>query len=67
MKDLDRLDMILQAFEYEEESGAPKKLQEFFDSTEGKLQHPLVQDLVGEINAQRRAFENDAKEPGTSS
>ena len=35
VKDCDRFDMILQAYEYEMEEGKPRRLQEFFDSTEG--------------------------------
>lgn len=64
VKDLDRLDMVLQAFEYEEEAGTPKRLQEFFDSTDGKFQHPLVLSLVSEIKTQREASNS---EPGSSS
>ncbi|KAF8562864.1 hypothetical protein P879_06661 [Paragonimus westermani] len=36
-KDFDKFEMLLQAFEYEQECGAPKKLEEFFSSTLGKL------------------------------
>lgn len=36
VKDLDKFDMILQAFEYEQAENTPMKLQEFFDSTNGK-------------------------------
>lgn len=35
VKDLDRFDMILQAFEYEKDMKKPYFLQEFFDNTEG--------------------------------
>lgn len=35
VKDLDRLDMILQAYEYESDAKKPEWLQEFFDSTAG--------------------------------
>jgi 5'-deoxynucleotidase YfbR-like HD superfamily hydrolase len=35
IKDLDRFDMILQAFEYETTENRPKALQEFFNSCEG--------------------------------
>ncbi|XP_049875564.1 5'-deoxynucleotidase HDDC2 [Pectinophora gossypiella] len=56
-KDLDRYDMILQAFEYEKRENAPKKLQEFFTATEGKFNHPFIQDLVEELYRQREEFE----------
>lgn len=35
VKELDQLEMILQAHEYEELEGNPGRLQEFFTSTEG--------------------------------
>ncbi|XP_075974330.1 5'-deoxynucleotidase HDDC2 [Anticarsia gemmatalis] len=56
-KDLDRYDMILQAFEYEKREKAPKKLQEFFTATEGKFDHPFIKDLVTELYRQREEFE----------
>lgn len=64
MKDLDRLDMVLQAFEYEKRDQCPQQHQEFFDSTEGKFNHPFVVKLVEEINAQRAEL---AVENGSSS
>lgn len=36
VKEFDLLEMILQAHEYEELEGTPGRLQEFFDSTNGK-------------------------------
>ncbi|KAG6453190.1 hypothetical protein O3G_MSEX007996 [Manduca sexta] len=57
-KDLDRYDMILQAFEYEKREKAPRKLQEFFTATEGKFNHPFIQSLVEELYKQREDFEN---------
>lgn len=35
VKDLDKFDMIAQAYEYEKQDGKPAFLQEFFDSTKG--------------------------------
>ncbi len=35
MKDLDRFDMILQAYQYEQAEHKPGFLQDFFDSTKG--------------------------------
>lgn len=35
VKDLDKFDMILQAFEYEKERNQPNCLQDFFNNTEG--------------------------------
>lgn len=57
VKELDRFDMLMQAFEYEKRNESPKTLQEFFDSTEGKFKHPLIMSLVSEINSQRSIFE----------
>lgn len=56
-KDLDRYDMILQAFEYEKREKAPNKLEEFFKATEGKFNHPFIKDLVTELYRQREEFE----------
>ncbi|XP_014240065.2 HD domain-containing protein 2 [Cimex lectularius] len=53
VKELDRLDMILQAFEYEKAENDAGRLQEFFDSTQGKFKHPEVVRLVNELNKQR--------------
>lgn len=53
VKDLDRLDMVMQAFEYEKRDNCLLKHQEFFDSTAGKFKHPFVKKLVEEIYKQR--------------
>lgn len=62
VKDLDRLDMVMQAFEYEKRDGSPAKLQEFFDSTEGKFNHPFVKNLVDELYAQRKLHRTESQE-----
>ncbi|XP_045459340.1 5'-deoxynucleotidase HDDC2 [Melitaea cinxia] len=59
-KDLDRYDMILQAYEYEKRDNAPKKLEEFFKATYGKFNHPFIQDLAKELYKQREEFEKKA-------
>ena len=48
--------MVMQAFEYEKRDNCLMKHQEFFDSTEGKFQHPFVKKLVKEIYDQRKAL-----------
>ncbi|GAB0098557.1 HD_domain domain-containing protein [Sergentomyia squamirostris] len=53
VKDLDRLDMVLQAFEYEKRDNCLGKHQEFIDSVDGKELHPFVELLVNEIKGQR--------------
>ena len=35
VKDVDRFDMILQAYEYEQSDNRPGQLQDFYDSTKG--------------------------------
>ncbi|XP_053674887.1 5'-deoxynucleotidase HDDC2 [Anopheles nili] len=60
VKDLDRLDMVMQAYEYEKRDNCPKKLQEFFDSTENKFSHPLVIGIVNAIKEQRRLITSTA-------
>ncbi|XP_022116670.1 5'-deoxynucleotidase HDDC2 [Pieris rapae] len=59
-KDLDRYDMILQAFEYEKRENSPKHLEEFFTTTYGKFKHPFIQDLAKELYRQREDFEKKA-------
>lgn len=59
VKDLDRLDMVLQAFEYEKRDNCVMKHQEFFDSTNGKFEHPIVLRLINEIYTQRKALANE--------
>ncbi|XP_055491652.1 HD domain-containing protein 2 [Leucoraja erinacea] len=53
VKDLDRLEMIVQAFEYEEMEEKPGHLQEFYDSTKGKFNHPEILQLVATLNKVR--------------
>lgn len=45
VKELDQLEMILQAHEYEELEGNPGRLQEFFISTEGFTTFPIIYEL----------------------
>ncbi|KAI2652181.1 5'-deoxynucleotidase HDDC2 [Labeo rohita] len=53
VKELDQLEMIIQAHEYEELEGKPGRLQEFFTSTEGRFRHPEVLGLVKSLNEER--------------
>nr|XP_055041553.1 HD domain-containing protein 2 [Misgurnus anguillicaudatus] len=53
VKELDQLEMIIQAHEYEELEGKPGRLQEFFTSTEGNFRHPEVLGLVKSLNEER--------------
>ncbi|XP_046858857.1 5'-deoxynucleotidase HDDC2-like [Xenia sp. Carnegie-2017] len=59
VKNLDRFDMILQAYQYEQESVNVCDLQEFFDSTEGKFDHCLVNTWVTELKKQRVRLRTD--------
>lgn len=63
---------MLQAFEYEKRDNCINTHQEFFDSNEGKFNHPLVVGIVNEIMAQREAAalnqeNNDTNHVSTSS
>ncbi|XP_012684858.1 HD domain-containing protein 2 [Clupea harengus] len=53
VKELDQLEMILQAHEYEQLEGTPGRLEEFFTSTQGRFHHPEVLRLVQSLNAER--------------
>lgn len=56
VKDCDRYDMILTAFEYEKRDETPMKHQEFFESTKGRFQHPFFLQLVDELHRQREEY-----------
>ncbi|XP_026197245.1 HD domain-containing protein 2 [Anabas testudineus] len=66
VKQFDLLEMILQAHEYEELEGAPGRLQEFFDSTNGRFHHPHVLELVSSLNEERRSQTTKTEETKTS-
>jgi putative hydrolase of HD superfamily len=56
-KDIDKFEMILQAFEYEQGSLANAdghSLSDFFESTRGKFKTPKVQALVQQLYALRQ-------------
>lgn len=55
VKDLDRLDLVMQAFEYEKRDSCPSQHQEFFDNTVQYFEHPFVKKIVDEIMAQRES------------
>ncbi|KZC13469.1 HD domain-containing protein 2 [Dufourea novaeangliae] len=56
VKDLDRLDLIMQAYEYEKRDNVPGELEEFFVATNGKIRHPCISRIASGINAVRDAF-----------
>ncbi|XP_055714104.1 5'-deoxynucleotidase HDDC2 [Phlebotomus papatasi] len=66
IKDLDRLDMVLQAFEYEKRDNCVGKHKEFVDTVHGKSLHPLVGSLIDEIKAQREALMKDKEDRRSS-
>lgn len=49
-KDIDKFEMILQAFEYEKDG---KKLDSFFESTKGKFRTPQIINLAEELYSKR--------------
>ncbi|XP_038655668.1 HD domain-containing protein 2 [Scyliorhinus canicula] len=57
VKELDRFEMIMQAFEYEQLEQKPGRLQEFYDSTKGKFHHPEILQLVATLNAERNSIQ----------
>ncbi|KAI5615053.1 HD domain-containing protein 2 [Silurus asotus] len=65
VKELDQLEMILQAHEYEELEGNPGRLQEFFNSTEGRFHHPEVLALVKSLNEERARHMTKAGDTGS--
>ncbi|GLT34527.1 hypothetical protein SLA2020_090360 [Shorea laevis] len=54
VKDFDKVEMILQALEYEMEHG--KVLDEFFLSTAGKFQTEIGKSWAAEINSRRKSY-----------
>ncbi|XP_062857810.1 HD domain-containing protein 2 [Trichomycterus rosablanca] len=65
VKELDQLEMILQAHEYEELEGNPGRLQEFFTSTQGRFHHPHVVALVKSLNEEREHHMATGSDPGS--
>ncbi|CAG8632852.1 7350_t:CDS:2 [Paraglomus occultum] len=57
VKDLDKFEMIVQAYEYERSENCD--LSEFFKSTEGKFTHPLVKSWVDELYRKRNETRAD--------
>lgn len=53
VKDLDRLDLISQAYEYEVRDNIPGKLEEFFANSTHKIEHPKLKKMASEIVARR--------------
>ncbi|XP_012553583.1 5'-deoxynucleotidase HDDC2 isoform X2 [Hydra vulgaris] len=53
VKDLDRFEMILQAFEYERALNRNGELESFFAGTNGKFQNDVVKSWVEQLNRLR--------------
>ncbi|XP_066533552.1 HD domain-containing protein 2 isoform X2 [Hoplias malabaricus] len=66
VKEMDLLEMILQAHEYEELEGTPGRLEEFFTSTEGRFHHPEMLALVKSLNEERAQHLSTAEESSSS-
>ncbi|XP_053972809.1 5'-deoxynucleotidase HDDC2 isoform X2 [Hylaeus anthracinus] len=60
VKDLDRLDLIMQAYEYEKRDNVPGALEEFFATTNGKIRHPFINQIASEITSRRDALSRDS-------
>lgn len=59
VKDFDKFDMILQAYEYEQSQLGKGGLQEFFDSTKGKFQSDLVKSWVEALQILREGASHE--------
>jgi putative hydrolase of HD superfamily len=64
VKDLDKIEMILQALEYEAEGDHLRSLDGFFDGTEGKWKTEVGRAWAEEIVSRRRRRRNDNKRGG---
>lgn len=64
VKDLDRLEMVIQADEYEKEH-SHLDLSEFFDSVRGKFTHPATIEWFTELEKRRTARRAEQKEKST--
>lgn len=53
VKDLDRLDLLMQAYEYEKRDKTAGQLQEFFETLSGKFEHPFISKIALAIYAKR--------------
>ena len=58
LKDLDKIEMILQAQEYEAEGSSEKSLDQFFTSTEGKWRTEIGRAWAEEIVSRRKKSED---------
>ena len=61
LKDLDKIEMILQAQEYEAEGSSEKSLDQFFTSTEGKWRTEIGRAWAEEIVSRRKKSEDEDK------
>ncbi|KAF7993991.1 hypothetical protein HCN44_011260 [Aphidius gifuensis] len=59
VKDLDRLDLISQAYEYEVRDNIPGKLEEFFANSTHKIEHPKIKKMASEIVARRKLLQDN--------
>ncbi|XP_077300890.1 5'-deoxynucleotidase HDDC2 [Arctopsyche grandis] len=57
VKQLDKFDFVLQAFEYEKREKTT--YQDIFDNMESKITHPMLTKLLSEIQEQRKNFVHD--------
>lgn len=62
VKDIDKLEMILQALEYEQDGKNGKSLDGFFDGTRGKWRTPIGEAWGNEIESRRTRQQTTAKD-----
>ena len=58
--------MILQAHQYEKDAGEVGQLEEFFDSTKGKFDHPMVNNWAEQLQEHRKTSGDDPRTTSTS-
>jgi len=56
VKQIDRIEMILQAFQYEQDGFDRQDLQTFWDGVEGSLSDPYLKTIFKLLNSRRKAF-----------
>lgn len=61
VKDFDRFEMILQAYEYEKAENRVGDLERFFTGVEGKFEHPEVKTWVKELYDRRSQSKEETK------
>jgi len=57
VREIDKLEMIFQALEYEQEGTSPELLNEFWDSVKSKIKTPLIKKFYDNLEKIRKGYE----------